>query len=56
MCVDILCVYIGSEFAVLVVSLSLGRQRTDVVQFNTAESHYSQTAVYGVSTFCDYPF
>ena len=42
MCVHILWVYIGSEFAVLAVSLSLGRQKTDVVQFNTAESHYSQ--------------
>jgi len=46
-----LWLYIGSEFAVLAVSLSLGRQKTDVVKFNTAESHYSQTAVYGISTF-----
>ena len=34
MCVDILWLYIGSEFAVLAVNLSLGRQKTDVVQFN----------------------
>ena len=56
MCVDFLWVYIGPEFAVLAVSLSLGRQKTDVVQFNTVESQYSQTAVCGVSAFCHYPF
>ena len=59
MCVDILWLYIGSECAVLAVSQSLGRQKTYVMQLNKAESHYShysQTAVYGVSTFYDYPF
>ena len=32
--VDILWLCIGSEFAVLAVSLSLDRRKTDVVQFN----------------------
>ena len=45
MCIDILWLCIGSEFAVLAVSLSLDRRKTDVMQFNMAESHYSQTAV-----------